>query len=75
MNPWKGPSIMGWHDSKSSMPAHTSGVPRGERLVRQHGREAGRDGPDGGRTARDATGINAKDREPIDPRMPHLPPA
>ena len=31
--------------------------------------------PDGRRTARSATGINADAREPIDPRMPNLPPA
>jgi len=28
-----------------------------------------------GRTARDATGINPKDREPVDPKMPDMPPA
>ena len=27
------------------------------------------------RYAEDATGINAEERKPIDPRMPHLPPA
>ncbi len=27
------------------------------------------------RYAEDATGINIDDREPINPRMPHLPPA
>ncbi len=26
-------------------------------------------------TAEDSTGINADDREPIDPKMPNLPPA
>jgi hypothetical protein len=31
--------------------------------------------PDGRRTARSSTGINAKRREPIDPRMPNIPPA
>jgi hypothetical protein len=65
---------MGWLDSRSTLPAHTPGTPRGEELVRLGGREAGRDGPDGGRTARDATSINPAAREPIDPRMPHLPP-
>jgi hypothetical protein len=29
----------------------------------------------GPRTSRDATGINADNRAPIDPRMPNLPPA
>jgi hypothetical protein len=28
-----------------------------------------------GRTARDATGINPKDTEPVDPKMPDMPPA
>jgi hypothetical protein len=40
-----------------------------------HGHEAGRGGPDAARTARDSTSVNAADREPIDPRMPHIPPA
>lgn len=38
-------------------------------------KEAGRDDTDKGRTARDATGINHKKREPIDPAMPNMPPA
>ncbi len=64
---------MGWRDERAELPAHTPGTPRGEELVRQIGREPGRDGR--GRTARDATSINSDAREPIDPRMPHLPPA
>ena len=63
------------HDSKSELPSHTPGTPRGEELVRDYGREPGRDGPDGGRTARDSTGINPESRRPIDPRMPSMPPA
>lgn len=63
------------HDSRSELPSHTPGVPRGEELVRKGGREPGRDGPDKGRTARDATSINPDARAPIDPRMPNLPPA
>ena len=66
---------MGWHDSRSELPSHTPGTPRGEELVRDYGREDGRKGPGSGRTARDATSINPQDREPIDPKMPHLPPA
>lgn len=66
---------MGWHDSRTSLPAHTPGVPRGEQLASKVGREPGRDGPKGGRTARDSTGINPQDREPIDPKMPNMPPA
>ena len=63
------------HDSRSELPGHTPGTPRGEELVRIGGREAGRDGPDRGRTARDATSINPDARRPIDSRMPNLPPA
>jgi hypothetical protein len=63
------------HDSRSELPSHTPGSPRGEELVRKYGREPGRDGPDQGRTARDSTSIDPEAREPIDPRMPHMPPA
>ena len=63
------------HSSRSELPSHTPGTPRGEELVRKGGREPGRDCPDGGRTARDATSINPHARDPIDPRMPHMPPA
>ncbi len=66
---------MNRHDSRSELPNHTPGTPRGEELVRKLGREPGRDGPDHGRTARDATSINPTGRDPIDPRMPHMPPA
>jgi hypothetical protein len=66
---------MNRHDSRSELPGHTPGTPRGEELVRKLGREPGRDGPDHGRTARDATSINPGGRDPIDPRMPHMPPA
>ena len=66
---------MAWFDETARLPSHTPGTPRGEELVRKHGRESGRDGPAGGRTARDATSINPSARAPIDPRMPHLPPA
>jgi hypothetical protein len=57
------------------LPAHTPGTPKGEERVRRQGREPGRETPHHGRGARDATGINAKAREPIDPRMPRMPPA
>jgi hypothetical protein len=53
--------------------AHTKGTQRGEAWAYQGRKEPGREGP--GRTARDATGINADKRKPIDPQMPHLPPA
>ncbi len=53
--------------------AHTPGTKRGEEWAYKGSKEPGREGA--ARTARDATGINADKREPIDPRMPHLPPA
>ena len=54
--------------------AHTPGTKRGEEWTsKEHKREPGREGM--GRTARDATGINADRRKPIDPRMADLPPA
>jgi len=58
---------------KPDLPAHTPGTRRGEEEVKRSGREPGRERP--GRTARDATSINADKRNPIDPRMPNIPPA
>ncbi len=55
--------------------AHTKGTPKGEERVRRHGREPGRHDKDPARTARDSTGVNPNGVEPIDPRMPHMPPA
>jgi hypothetical protein len=66
---------MGWQDFRAALPAHTPGVPRGEQMVYKLGREPGRNDPKFGRTARDSTAIDAEARGPIDPRMPHLPPA
>ncbi len=57
------------------LPAHTPGTPRGEERVIRHGREPGRDDKRASRTARDSTSVNPHGHEPIDPRMPHLPPA
>jgi hypothetical protein len=54
--------------------SHTPGTPKGEERVMREGREPGREDPRIGRTARDATGINPRARDPIDPRMPHMPP-
>jgi hypothetical protein len=66
---------MATFDSRAQLPSHTPGTPRGEEMVRKLGREEGREGRQSGRTARDATSINAAARNPIDPKMPHLPPA
>ena len=60
------------HGMKSEMPSHTAGTTRGEEMVFKKGPEPGRE--TGTRTARDSTSVNARNRDPIDPRMPHMPP-
>lgn len=59
---------------KSTLPAHTPGTRRGEEVVRESGREPGRHDQPPHRTARDSTSVSASHMEPIDPRMPHIPP-
>jgi len=66
---------MAYFDETARLPAHTPGTPKGEERVRKEGLEAGRHRKPPHRTARDSTGISASAREPIDPRMPQLPPA
>jgi hypothetical protein len=58
-------------------PIHVPGTQKGEELAMRRGREPGRDERDqfGYRAARDSTSINPQGREPIDPRMPNMPPA
>jgi hypothetical protein len=60
------------HTEKSKISSHTEGTSRGEEVLLRKGPEPGRE--TGTRTARDATAINPKARDPIDPRMPYLPP-
>jgi hypothetical protein len=60
------------HTEKSKISSHTEGTTRGEEVLRQKGPEPGRE--TGTRTARDSTSINPKARDPIDSRMPHMPP-
>jgi hypothetical protein len=60
------------HTKKSEMPSHTPGSHRGEDLRRNKGPEPGRE--KGYRNARDSTAISPSSEEPIDPRMPHMPP-
>ena len=63
--------------------AHEPGANKGEEAVSDQGKESGRHEtgtdasgrPTGTRTARDSTGINADAEEPIDEKMPHMPPA
>ncbi len=59
---------------RADLPAHTPGVPKGEERLHREGPEPGRENREIGRTARDSTSICPKQRDPIDPRMPHLPP-
>jgi hypothetical protein len=66
---------MAERDPRPDLPSHTPGTPKGEERVQREGREPGRESAKLGRTARDATSINPASRDPIDPQMPHLPPA
>ncbi|MDP9098208.1 MAG: hypothetical protein M3N48_04345 [Verrucomicrobiota bacterium] len=56
-------------------PTHIPGAKKGEEqalTTKEVGREAGRKNY---QDARDATGINAAQRQPIHPAMPNIPPA
>jgi hypothetical protein len=66
---------MARHEVTPDLPAHTPGTPKGEERVQREGPEPGREHKEPHRTARDSTSINAAAREPIDPRMPELPPS
>ncbi len=66
---------MSRNDPDPDMLAHTPGTPKGEERVRREGREPGREGDQHVRTARDATSICPDSRDPIDPKMPYMPPA
>jgi hypothetical protein len=63
---------VGKPDVKPDAPSHTSGTNEGNRgpTEKQPGHLA-----DGRVTAARSTGVNVKEHEPIDPRMPNLPPA
>jgi hypothetical protein len=63
---------MARQDTTPDSPSHTPGTNRGEDWVKRN-KEPGRE--ESAATARSSTGINPRDREPIDPRMPYLPPA
>jgi hypothetical protein len=65
-------NLMAHQDVKPDTPSHTKGTHRGEEWGQTH-KEPGRKGATA--TVRSSTSINADKREPIDPRMPFLPPA
>jgi hypothetical protein len=55
--------------------SHTPGVKQGNATGNFEREEGITDGPDGARaTARRSTSINPEAHDPIDPRMPNLPP-
>lgn len=62
--------------SKPPQPIHVAGNGKGEEVVLKRGHEPGRD-PDRKqyRSARDSTGIDSANRNPIHPDMPNIPPA
>ncbi len=62
-------------DVAPDAPSHTPGTAKGEERIMHHGIEPGRHKKPPHRTARDSTSIQPGKREPIDPRMPHIPPA
>ncbi len=63
---------VGKPDTTPSKPAHTKGIREGNQPG-SYGREPGIL-PNGRVTARRSTGINPESRNPIDSRMPNLPP-
>ena len=70
-------------DTGSDTASHDWGTNKGEETASKHGKEAGREDtgtddsgrPTSERTARDSTSVNPGNQEPIDPKMPHMPPA
>lgn len=64
-------------------PVHQPGVPKGEEIVEDEGKEPGRKDtgttgagrPAGTSTSRDATGVDPEGAKPVDPNSPTLPPA
>ena len=64
--------------TKPSAPSHTAGVKRGNArggLEKEPGITTAPDRLSARATARRSTSINPEARNPIDPRMPNLPPA
>lgn len=67
--------VVGEPDTSPTKPSHIPGVREGnERLRSTSGRGIVDEGLSGKAALKRSTGINAKDRAPIDPRMPRLTP-
>jgi hypothetical protein len=64
---------VGKPDVAPDAPSHVRGIRQGNARG-NYAKQAGHL-PDGRVTARRSTGINPRNEEPIDPRMPNLPPA
>ena len=64
---------LGKPDVRPDAPSHVRGIRQGN-ASGNYDSQAGHK-PDGRSTAERSTGINAGDREPIDPSMPNLSPA
>lgn len=65
-------------DKGSDTTSHDWGTGKGEEAASRQGKEAGRAGKEESkpyRTARDSTSVNPENQAPIDPEMPHMPPA
>lgn len=61
--------------NKPPVPVHVPGIAKGEEYSIKEGKEPGRGcGPNQYRSARDATSINSKLRNPILSSMPDIPP-
>lgn len=63
----------GGADVAPDAPSHVSGINQGN-AKGNYEKQVGHQ-PDGRSSAQRSTGVNAKGREPIDPRMPNLSPA
>jgi hypothetical protein len=63
---------VGKPDVSPDAPAHTRGIKQGNSKG-NYDKQAGHK-PDGRASAERSTGVNPKARNPIDPRMPNLPP-
>jgi hypothetical protein len=63
----------GTGDVRPDKPAHVKGIKQGNAKGNYESMPG--HNPDGTSTARRSTGIDPKDHEPIDPRMPNISPA
>ena len=63
---------LGKRETKADAPSHVKGVRQGNATGNYESQPGHY--PDGRSSAERSTGINAKAREPVDPRMPNLSP-